>query len=192
MISIPVEISARHVHISEADFKALFGSSVQLSSAVDLSQTGEFASNHFVTLKNKEREIEKVRILGPFRGQTQVEVSFTDARYLRATVPLRLSGNLAGSAPVQLLGPNGAEIELSEGMIVARRHLHISPTEAGQYNLSDGQEVSLRVAGDRGGQLDHCLVRIKENYNASFHIDTDEANALGLQKEQTGELIVPK
>ena len=191
MITIPVEISARHMHISEADFKTLFGPQATLAAAANLSQTGEFASDHFVTLKNGERKIEKVRILGPFREQTQVEVSFTDARYLRATVPLRLSGDLSGSAPVQLISPAGVELELGEGMIVARRHLHVAPAEANRYNLVDGQEVSLRVAGERGGQLDHCLVRVKENYQASFHVDTDEANALGLKKDQVGELIIP-
>lgn len=190
MITIPVEISARHVHISEADFQTLFGPEATLTPVANLSQIGEFASNYFVTLKNGERKIEKVRILGPFREQTQVEISFTDARYLRATVPLRLSGNLAGSAPVQLISPEGVELELSTGMIVARRHLHIAPEEANRYNLIDGQEVSLWVAGERGGQLDHCLVRVKKNYKASFHIDTDEANALGLKKDQTGELII--
>ncbi len=189
-MKIPVEISARHIHLAEADFKALFGEEAELVPEKDLSQEGEFASDFKVTIKNEEREIQRVRILGPFRPQTQVEVSHTDARFLKAEVPLRLSGDLAGSAPVKIVSPKGAEVELAEGMIVAKRHLHVSPAEAEKLGIKDGDEVSLRTTGERGGQLDHCAVRVRDNFKASFHLDTDEANALGIIPGATGDLVI--
>lgn len=192
MSKIPVEISARHIHLSEEDFKSLFGEDVDLDIDKELSQKGEFASRYRLTIKNEEREIKRVRVLGPFRKQTQVEVTMTDARYLQAEVPLRLSGDLSGSAPVKLISDTGAEVELPEGMIVAKRHLHLSTKQAEELGLQNDMRVSFEVAGERGGRLDNCIVRIKDSYEASFHIDTDEANALGLHSCSQGELIIKK
>jgi len=189
---VPIEISARHIHLAESDFQVLFGSGAELSPKKNLSQKGEFASQYRLTIKNEEREIKNVRVLGPFRDQTQVEISRTDAFYLKADVPLRLSGNLEGSAPVKLIGPDGVEVELPEGMIVAKRHLHVSPAQAQELGIIDDQQVSVRVGGERSGQLDNCIVRVKANFEASFHLDTDEANALAIKPGQTGELIIAK
>ncbi|MFC1618019.1 phosphate propanoyltransferase [Patescibacteria group bacterium] len=191
MPKVNIEISARHVHLKEADFIKLFGEGNELSKIKDLSQKGEFATGEQVTIKVGEKKIAGVRVLGPFRDNTQVEISMTDARALKADVPLRLSGDIVGSAPVILAGPMGT-VELDAGMIVAKRHLHISATEAEEFGVEDEQVVGLRVSGDRAGQLDQVIVRIKDTFTASVHLDTDEANALGVSPDDTGELIISK
>ena len=189
MIEIPIEISARHAHLTELTLKKLFGPEVELKTHKKLSQADEFASAHVVTLRCGDRKIENVRVLGPCRDHDQIEVAFTDARALKAKVPLRLSGNSSGSAPVTLVGTVGS-VDLAEGMIIAKRHLHIGLEEAEKLGLKDGQVVSLEVAGDRAGRLDQCLVRIKPGFRMSFHLDTDEGNALGLTGREKGKLII--
>lgn len=189
MIEIPIEISARHVHLAAATLSKLFGPEVKLVPDKKLSQVDEFASAYAVTLKCGDRKIDNVRVLGPCRDRDQVEVALTDARTLKAKVPLRLSGNIGGSASVTLVGPVGS-VDLSEGMIIAKRHLHIGNEEARRLGIKDGQVVSLQVVGERAGRLDQCLVRIKPGFHMSFHLDTDEGNALGLTGREKGRLII--
>lgn len=190
MPTVPIEISARHVHLIQKSYATLFGADAKLKTERKLSQADEFASPDMVTLQVGERQIEKVRVLGPCRDHDQVEVARTDSRQLKADVPLRLSGNVAGSAPMTLIGPAG-QLDLPEGMIVAQRHLHISPEEAHQLGVTDGQEVAVEVDTPRGGRLDHCIVRAKDGYRQTIHLDTDEGNALGLAGSETGNLIIP-
>ncbi len=188
MPKVNIEISARHVHLSEEHFIKLFGEEIELTKLKDLSQKGEFASDHKVDLQVGENKIERVRVLGPFRKQTQVEISLTDARELKTDVPLKISGDLSDSASVSLLTGQG-RVDLEEGMIIAKRHLHVSPAEAEGLSLEEGQEVGLRVESERAGELDKIVVRIKDTYTANVHLDTDEANALGVKEGDEGELI---
>lgn len=172
-----VEISARHVHLSPADFQALFGADAVLNKVADLSVSGEFKSDKTVTIVGPKRNLERVAVLGPLRAQTQVEVSVTDTYTLGvANVPTRLSGDLAGSAPVKLRGSQG-EIDLPEGMIIAQRHLHISRTDMAKYGLTDGQTIDI-VAGDTRAVTFHQVV-VRESAVAypTVHLDTDEGNA---------------
>lgn len=189
MPAIPVEISARHWHPTKASFAKLFGQQAELKMERKLSQADEFSSPRTVTLQVGPNQIKKIRVLGPFRRQDQVEISRSDARHLKIDVPLRVSGHTQGSAPATLIGPAG-EISLPEGMIVAQRHLHIDPVTATDLGLKDGQNVSLEVSGSRGGRLGQCVVRIRPGFKPSFHIDTDEGNALGLKGGERGKIII--
>ena len=173
--TFPVETSARHVHLTAEDFAVLFGADAQLTLKKELSIKGQFASN------------EKVTVVGP--KKSQVELSATDARSLGLNAPVRLSGDLAGSAPCKLVGPAG-EVELSEGVIVAKRHLHISAAEAEKANVANGEVIMVKVASpDRSLIFDDVEVRIGEGCDATMHVDTDESNAAGCTPASVGELI---
>jgi putative phosphotransacetylase len=174
-----IEISARHAHLCESDFVRLFGADAVLNNVRDLSITGEFLSDKSVTLAGAKRNLEKVSILGPLRAETQVEISRTDCFFLgEKNVPLRISGDLAGSAPIKLVGETG-EVQLSQGLIIAKRHLHISAENAEEYGVSEGDILRLRVGGERGGVYDNVIVRISLVARPTVHIDTDEGNAIG-------------
>lgn len=179
-LAIPVGISARHVHLSEAHVAQLFGQGYTLTPKKTL-MGGQFAAEEQVTLVGTAlRAIENVRVLGPVRSASQVEVSRTDCLKLGMTAPLRESGDLAGSAPIALVGPKGA-VYLSEGLIIAARHIHMSTDDANAAGLHDGQRVCVRAEGARGGVLTEVLVRVRPDFTLEMHIDTDEANALGIQ-----------
>ena len=175
--SILVETSARHVHLTEQDIETLFGKGATLTYKKELSQPGQFACEERVTLVGPKKSIPNVIILGPARKATQVEVSFTDARMLGVTPPVRESGDVADSPAVKLVGPAG-EVELTEGVIVAKRHIHLTPDEAAEYGVSDKQIVKLSVKNDcRSTIFDDVVVRVNPAFAAAAHIDTDEANA---------------
>ncbi len=175
--SILVETSARHVHLTQDDIETLFGKGASLTHKKDLSQPGQFACEERVTLVGPKKSIPNVIILGPARKATQVEVSFTDARTLGLTPPVRESGDVAASPAVKLVGPAG-EVELTEGVIVAKRHIHLTPDEAAEYGVSDKQIVKLSVKNDcRSTIFDDVVVRVNPAFAAAAHIDTDEANA---------------
>ena len=175
--SILVETSARHVHLTQDDIEILFGKGASLTHKKDLSQPGQFACEERVTLVGPKKSIPNVIILGPARKATQVEVSFTDARTLGLTPPVRESGDVAESPAVKLVGPAG-EVELTEGVIVAKRHIHLTPDEAAEYGVSDKQIVKLSVKNDyRSTIFDDVVVRVNPTFAAAAHIDTDEANA---------------
>lgn len=189
-IKIKVEISARHMHISQDDLEKLFGSGYKLKPIKELSQEGEFAAEETITLVGPKRSLEKLRVVGPVRSATQVELAYTDAFSLGIDVPLRLSGDVAGSARAKLIGPAG-EVDLSEGVIVAKRHLHVNEEEAKELNLKANDLVRVKVGGERGLIFDNVVVRIKPNFHMSVHLDTDEANASGCGKVCSfGELIL--
>ena len=185
---VPVGVSARHVHLTQEHVEVLFGKDYQLTKKKDL-MGGQFASNERVTLVGlKLRAIENVRILGPVRKQSQVEISATDARTLGVNAPLRESGDVAGSAPIALVGPCGA-LFLKEGCIVAARHIHMSPKDAYDAGVRDGDYVSVRADNERGTTFDHVKIRVDEKFTLEMHIDTDEANASGIKQGDTVRIV---
>jgi putative phosphotransacetylase len=179
---VPIGISARHVHLCREDIDTLFGKGYELTKKKEL-MGGQFASNECVTLVGtKLRAIENVRILGPARSKSQVEVAKTDAIRLGILPPVRESGNIAGSAPIALVGPKGA-IYLKEGCIIAKRHIHMSPEDAEKFGVKDGQIVQVRFDSGRGGIFDDVQIRVDKSFTLEMHIDTDEANGLGIGKD---------
>lgn len=173
---VPVGVSNRHIHLSQEHVEALFGPGYQLTKKKDL-MGGQFASNECCTIVGlKLRAIENVRVLGPVRKSTQVEISSTDARKLGINVPVRESGDIAGSAPIAIVGPKGA-VYCKEGCIVAARHIHMSPTDANACGVSDGDYVSVKVENERGTTFNNVKIRVDESFTLEMHIDTDEANA---------------
>ena len=183
-----VETSARHAHLSREHIDILFGEDYQLTNIKDLSQPGQFACQERVTVVGPKKSIERVSILGPERKASQVEVSFTDARTLGVNAPVRESGDVANSAPCKLVGPCG-EVELSEGVIIAKRHIHFTPAEAEEAGVSDKEIVKVKVTSDRTTIFDDVVVRVHPNFAAAMHIDTDEANASCAFGTVYGEII---
>lgn len=189
MSKVIVETSARHVHLTEEHIKILFGEGATLTKKKDLSQPGQFACEERVTVVGPKKSIPGVSILGPARSATQVEVSLTDARTLGVTAPVRESGDIAGSAPCKLVGPCG-EVEISEGVIAAKRHIHFTPEEAAAAGVEDKQIVSVKVtSADRSLIFGDVVVRVSPKFSAAMHIDTDEANAACAFGECWGEII---
>ncbi len=183
---VPVGVSARHVHLTQADVETLFGEGYTLTKKKEL-MGGQFAANEQVTIVGtKLRAIENVRILGPVRKESQVEISQTDALKLGVKAPLRNSGDIAGSAPIAIVGPKGA-IYLKEGCIVAKRHIHMTNEEAAAAGLKDKDVVSVSVENERGTTFDEVLIRVDPSFTLEMHIDTDEANAA---KIKTGDTVV--
>ena len=167
---VPVGVSNRHIHLSQEHVEALFGPGYQLTKKKEL-MGGQFASNECCTIVGlKLRAIENVRVLGPARKSTQVEISSTDARKLGINVPVRESGDIAGSAPIAIVGPK-------EGCIVAARHIHMSPADAAACGVNDGDYVSVKVENERGTTFNNVKIRVDESFTLEMHIDTDEANA---------------
>lgn len=184
-----VETSARHVHLSAADLETLFGAGASLTHKKDLSQPGQFACEERVTLIGPKKTIPNVIILGPERSATQVELSFTDARTLGITPPVRESGDLAGSAPCKIVGPAG-EIEIKEGAIIAKRHIHMTPADAERFGVRDKQIVRVRLDGEgRSTVYGDVVVRVSPKFALAMHIDTDEANAACAFGQFYGEIV---
>lgn len=186
--AVKVGVSARHIHLTQEHVEALFGKGYQLTKKKDL-MGGQFASNEQVTIVGtKLRAIENVRVLGPVRKSSQVEVSQTDAVKLGVMVPIRESGNTKGSAPVAVVGPKGA-IYLDEGCIVAKRHIHMSPEDAALAGVKDGQIVSVKFANERGTIFNNVQIRVDKSFTLEMHIDTDEANACRIKTGDMGILV---
>jgi len=185
---VPVGISNRHLHLSEADLHTLFGDGSCLTVKKPLSQKGQYACEELVTIVGPKGSLSNVRVLGPTRKQTQVEVSNTDARALGLEPPVRDSADLTGSSSVKLIGPKG-ELALSEGCIVAKRHIHINDEDAAKLGVKDRQLVKAKVAGNRGLVFDEVLIRVHPTFVLEMHLDTDEANACSLKNGETVTLI---
>lgn len=178
---VPVGVSNRHIHLSQEHVEALFGPGYQLTKKKEL-MGGQFACNECCTIVGlKLRAIENVRVLGPARKSTQVEISSTDARKLGINVPVRESGDIAGSAPIAIVGPKGA-VYCKEGCIIAARHIHMSPADAASCGVQDGDYVSVKVENERGTTFNHVKIRVDESFTLEMHIDTDEANASEIQQ----------
>ena len=179
---IPIGISARHVHLTQEHVEELFGKGYQLTKKKEL-MGGQYASNELVTLVGtKLRAIENVRILGPCRKASQVEVSKTDCIKLGVKAPTRESGKIAGSAPIAIVGPKGV-VYLEEGCIVAKRHIHMSTADAERFGVTNGQSVKVRFDNERGGVMEDVIIRVDPTFTLEMHIDTDEANGLGIGKD---------
>lgn len=175
MAKIMIETSARHIHLSRAHVEALFGVGYQLTKKKDLSQPGQFACAEKVTVVGEKGTL-NASILGPERSASQVELSLTDARSIGVKAPIRESGDVAGSGSCKLIGPAG-EVELAEGVIAAKRHIHLTPDSAAEFGVSDKQIVKVKTDGVRPLIFDDVVVRVSESYAPAMHIDTDEANA---------------
>ena len=189
-LKILVETSARHVHISKENLAILFGADAELTVKKELSQPGQFACNERVTIVGTKGEMANVSILGPTRPETQVELSRTDARKVGIDAPIRESGQLEGTPGCKLIGPKG-EVELTKGVIVAKRHAHIPPDVAEQWGIKDQQIVSLKVGdNERSLIFGDVVARVSASAGLAVHIDTDEANAAGLNGAVEGEIIL--
>ena len=182
-----VETSARHVHVTQETLEVLFGAGYQLTVKKELSQPGQFASNERVTVVGPKKELANVSILGPCRSANQVELSATDARSIGIAAPVRESGDIAGSGACKLVGPCG-EVELSEGVIIAKRHIHVTPEDAVKLGVSDKEIVKV-ACGKEGRKLifDDVVIRVRSDFATAMHIDTDESNACGGASE--GEIV---
>ena len=185
---IPVGISNRHVHLSAHDLEILFGRDARLTKFKDLSQPGQFACQEKVTLVGPKGVIENVRILGPTRKNTQVEISVSDCFKLGIKAPIRDSGDLAESAGLTLVGPAGS-VTIKEGGIIAARHIHMHPQDAERFGVKDGDRVDVECYGPRGVVFCEVLVRVNENYKLEMHVDMDEANAASLKNGDFVKII---
>ena len=178
--TVPVGVSNRHIHLSTADLETLFGKGYELTPIKDLSQPRQFACKETLTIGGPSlRPIENVRVLGPVRKASQVEISRTDSFTLKVKPPVRESGDIAGSAPITIIGPKGV-VTLKEGCIIANRHIHMSLDEGAQFGLSDGQYVDVEVNGERRTKFYDVQVRVHKDFRLEMHIDTDDANAAGI------------
>ncbi len=186
--AVPVGVSARHIHLTQEHVEKLFGEGYQLTKKKDL-MGGQFASNELVTIVGvKLRAIENVRVLGPVRSKSQVEISQTDAVKLGIKAPVRLSGKLSGSAPIAVVGPKGV-IYLDEGCIVAERHIHMSPRDAQLAGVKQGDIVSVKFNNERGTTFNNVSIRVDDTFTLEMHIDTDEANASQIKTGDVGYIV---
>lgn len=176
---VPVGISNRHIHLSQADLDQLFGAGYQLTPMKELSQPGQFACKETVTICGPKGAIEKVRVLGPVRKETQIEIVAGDCFKLGVKAPAKLSGDLAGTPGITVVGPRGS-VQTAQGLIVAQRHIHMAPADAQAYGVQDGQIVKIRVSGLRGGIYDNVAIRVTTSSKLECHLDTEEANAMGV------------
>ena len=186
---VSVGLSNKHVHLSEKDINTLFGDGHQLTPMKDLSQPGQFACEEKVDLVGPKRTIAGVRVLGPARKESQVEISLSDGFTLGINnVPVKGSGSLDGTPGIKLVGPKG-EVELKQGVIAAARHIHMHTTDAEKYGLKDKDNVKVKVEGPRGLIFENVLIRVHETFALDFHIDVEEGNAAGLSNGQLVEVI---
>lgn len=185
---VPIGVSARHIHLSQNDLEILYGKGYELTKKKEL-MGGQYAADECVTIVGlKLRAIENVRVLGPLRKQTQVEISATDAIKLGMKAPIRESGDIKGSAPITIVGPKGA-VYLQEGCIIAKRHIHMAPTDAKAAGVVNGQIISVKVDNERGTTFNEVTIRVDETYTLEMHIDTDEANAANISTGNSGTII---
>ena len=187
-MKIPVEISARHVHLSEKDFEKLFGKNKSLTKVKNLSQPGEFASDKKVLIINSDRKIKHVRVLGPFREDSQAEISLTDAYNLKLhPMPkIKVSGDISNAVKILIKGSGGS---IRIPCIIAKRHLHCSVEEAKKLKLKNNQKIYVKILGERETIFGEIIVRVFENYKLSLHLDTDEGNAAGIDGKAWGKLL---
>jgi len=187
---VPVEVSARHIHLCREDLEALFGKKYKLKQLKKLRQGEDFAAEETVDIEYGEQEIKGVRIVWPERPKTQLEITFSDAYKLKADIPVRISGDLNKTPGFRIIGPSGVVVK-KEGIIVAKRHLHASPADAAKLNLKTGKLVSVCCGGDGEREITfHKVeVRVQEGFKLAMHIDVDEANACGMKTCGTGKII---
>ena len=185
---VPVEVSARHVHLTDSDVEALFGAGHKLTPKRELSQPGQFLAEERVTLVTAKGEFHNVAVLGPTRKHTQVELSLTDARSLGLNAPVRLSGDVKGCPAICILAGDKM-LRAEECVMVAQNHIHMSPADAARYGVHDGQEVRVKLETSRPVTLDRVLIRVTETSALAMHVDFDEANACALPKDGKGKIL---
>ncbi|MFC5532537.1 phosphate propanoyltransferase [Cohnella yongneupensis] len=188
MKKVPIGVSARHIHLSSEHVKQLFGDGAELTVFKPLSQPDQYAANETVAVHGPKGSFAKVRILGPVRKESQLEVSRTDAFALGVNPPVRESGKIEGTPGIRIVGPAG-EVTLDKGVIVAARHIHFHTLDAERWGIKDKQILRVRVGGDRGVVFEQVLARVSEQFALDMHIDTDEGNAAGLATGEFGEII---
>lgn len=184
-LTIPIGVSNRHIHLSISDIHVLFGENYELTPLRQLSQSGQFAAKEQVTLLGPKGLLQNVRVLGPARGETQVEISITDGFQLGIHPEIRLSGSIEGTPGLTLIGPKGC-VTLQKGVIVAQRHVHMSPDNASKFGVNQGETLWLQTLGERSVIFTDVVVRVDPNYQLDFHVDLDEGNAAGLK---TGDQV---
>ena len=182
---IPIEVSARHIHLSQKDLEKLFSKGYKLKKMKALIQVGDFAAKETLDIQNGSKKISGVRIVGPTRKETQVELSRTDAIHLRLNPPIRISGNIKGTPGIMLIGPK-KKVKIRQGLIIAQRHIHCAISEAKKFGLKNGMRVSVKVKGPRAMTFHNVKIRVDKNYRLCMHIDTDEGNAVGIIKKGKG------
>ncbi|GBF72081.1 propanediol utilization protein [Paenibacillus sp. 598K] len=188
MKQVTVGVSARHIHLSPEHIAILFGEGYELTEMKPLSQPGQYAANETVAVIGTKGEFGKVRILGPARKQTQLEISRTDAFAIGVTPPVRESGNIEGTPGITIKGPAG-EVTIEQGVIVAARHIHFHTSDAERWGIQDKQELRVKLEGERGLVLDHVIARVSDSFKLDMHIDTDEANAAGARTGDTATIL---
>ncbi len=187
--TVPVGVSNRHIHLTHEDVETLFGKGYTLTPLKELSQPGQYACKETLTIVGSSlRPIEKVRVLGPERRASQVEISCTDSYVLKVKPPVRESGRLAGSAPITIIGPCGV-VTLKEGCIIANRHIHMSPADGERFGVKDGDTVTVDAVGTRRTRFYDVQVRVDKAFRLEMHIDTDDANAVGLGNGSTVTVV---
>ncbi len=186
--AIPVGISNRHIHLSQADLDTLFGVGYQLTNTKDLSQPKQYACKETLTIAGPKGAIEKVRILGPVRNETQIEILQADCFKLGIKAPVRMSADLTGTPGLTLIGPKGSVI-FTKGAIIAQRHIHMTLEDAVRLGVADGQQVTIQVDGLRGGTYSHVAIRANNTSALECHIDTEEANAMNLSANSTITIV---
>ena len=175
-MKIKVGVSNRHVHLCKKDLEILFGQNYELNNLKELTQPGQYACEEVVTIKTEKNSIDNVRVLGPVRNYTQVEISKTDSYTLGLNPPIRDSGDLENSSPITIIGPNGT-IHLDNGCIIANRHIHATNEDLKKYNLDKAKTYSVRIDGLKGGILNSVFIKVDDTYSFELHIDTDDANS---------------
>ncbi len=189
-LTIPVGISNRHIHLSREDLDTLFGAGYELTPIKDLSQPGQYACKELLTIIGPSmRPIENVRVLGPIRKESQVEISVTDSFVLKVKPPVRESGSLAGSAPITIIGPKGI-VTLKQGCIIANRHIHMSPDEAARFGVKDCDYIDVDVcSGTRKTRWFDVQIRVHKDFRLEMHVDTDDANSAGIKNGSTVTVV---
>ena len=187
--TVPVGVSNRHIHLTREHLDILFGAGYELTKLKDLSQPGQYACKELLTLVGPSlRPIEKVRVLGPLRSKSQVEISRTDSFLLKVKPPVRESGRVEGSAPITIIGPKGV-VTLEEGCIIANRHIHMSPADGAAFGLQDGDTVTVEAGGERRTRFYDVQIRVSDAFRLEMHLDTDDANAAGLGNGSTVRIV---
>jgi putative phosphotransacetylase len=186
--TVPVGVSARHIHVSQEHVEILFGKGYELTEFKPLSQPGQYAANETVAVIGSKGQFDKVRILGPVRPETQLEISMTDSFAIGVKAPVRESGSIEGTPGITIKGPAG-EVTIDKGVIVAARHIHFHTSDAANWGIEDKQLLKVRLGGDRGLVLENVLARVSDSFELDMHIDTDEANAAGARNGDTAEII---
>lgn len=186
---VPIGISARHIHLSKSHIEALFGPGYELQVMKDLTQPGQYAAMETVAVVGPRGSFDKVRILGPARKESQLEISMTDAFKLGISAPVRESGNIDGTPGVKVIGPEG-EVELERGVIIAARHIHFHTSDAARWGIQDKQVLKVKTMGSRPLIFEDVIARVSESFALDMHIDTDEGNAAGVKTGDLAEIII--